>query len=231
MADLFLVRHAQASFGTDDYDRLSDLGFQQSRWLGEALKARELSFDRIAMGSLRRHRETAETMLEAMGIDAPIEVLPGLNEYESFGILGAFEAAASEPLPVIEKGDRRAHFRRLRDAMTAWRRGELDAHGGGVDGFEPWSAFESRVENARATLCDIAKGERVLAVSSGGPISQIVATTLDASHRAAIEMNLQIKNTAISQFVFSRNGGFFLSGFNAAPHLERPDRASAVTYA
>ena len=26
MAELYLVRHAQASFGTDDYDRLSELG-------------------------------------------------------------------------------------------------------------------------------------------------------------------------------------------------------------
>jgi phosphohistidine phosphatase SixA len=58
VAELFLVRHAQASFGTDDYDRLSDLGHQQSRWLGDYFAQRGLVFDRVVTGTLRRHRET-----------------------------------------------------------------------------------------------------------------------------------------------------------------------------
>ena len=231
MAELILVRHAQASFGADNYDQLSELGFQQAHWLGEALKEQGLAVDRVAIGSLRRHRETYETMAETLGWTHPVEVLPGLNEYESAGILDAFEAASPEPLPPIDRGDRRSHFRRLREAMTAWRRGDLDAHGVGVAGYEPWSAFAGRVEGARAALCDFDKGERVLAVSSGGPISQIVKTTLDASDKAAIEMNLQLKNTSLTRFVFARSGGFFLSSFNVAPHFDRPDRASGLTWA
>ncbi len=31
MSELYLVRHAQASFGAANYDQLSDLGHQQSR--------------------------------------------------------------------------------------------------------------------------------------------------------------------------------------------------------
>ena len=31
MAQFYLVRHGQASFGTDNYDRLSELGHQQAR--------------------------------------------------------------------------------------------------------------------------------------------------------------------------------------------------------
>lgn len=38
MSELYLVRHAQASFGAANYDQLSDLGHRQSRWLGEHLK-------------------------------------------------------------------------------------------------------------------------------------------------------------------------------------------------
>jgi len=34
MSLVYLVRHAQASFGAQDYDRLSELGRQQARWLG-----------------------------------------------------------------------------------------------------------------------------------------------------------------------------------------------------
>ena len=58
MAELWLVRHAQASFGTDDYDRLSELGHRQSRWLGQWFADRDIVFDRVVTGSLRRHRET-----------------------------------------------------------------------------------------------------------------------------------------------------------------------------
>ena len=39
LAELTLVRHGQASFGAANYDQLSDLGMQQSRWLGEYFAA------------------------------------------------------------------------------------------------------------------------------------------------------------------------------------------------
>ena len=35
MGTLYLVRHGQASFGTDDYDLLSELGVRQCERLGE----------------------------------------------------------------------------------------------------------------------------------------------------------------------------------------------------
>jgi len=38
MSDLYLIRHGQASFGKDNYDRLSPLGIRQARILsGESL--------------------------------------------------------------------------------------------------------------------------------------------------------------------------------------------------
>jgi phosphohistidine phosphatase SixA len=63
MGELVLIRHGQANSAANDeagYDRLSELGHQQARWLGDWLRAHEAPFDRVLMGSLRRHRETAE---------------------------------------------------------------------------------------------------------------------------------------------------------------------------
>jgi len=37
MGELYLIRHAQASFGAEDYDKLSVLGCEQSVALGNAL--------------------------------------------------------------------------------------------------------------------------------------------------------------------------------------------------
>ena len=44
MAELVLIRHGQASFGADDYDKLSDMGWRQSRWLGEYFAERGVGY-------------------------------------------------------------------------------------------------------------------------------------------------------------------------------------------
>ena len=48
--ELWLVRHGQAAFATGDYDRLTDLGWQQSRWLGEHLA--DMEQELVARGIL-----------------------------------------------------------------------------------------------------------------------------------------------------------------------------------
>ena len=48
MSELFLVRHAQASFGKADYDQLSELGVNQSRWLGEYFRRQGIEFTKAS---------------------------------------------------------------------------------------------------------------------------------------------------------------------------------------
>ena len=57
---LLLVRHGQASFGTADYDVLSETGWEQGRLLGDWLRARGVTPTAVVRGGMRRHRETAE---------------------------------------------------------------------------------------------------------------------------------------------------------------------------
>src|SRR4051812_30533219 len=63
MPIVLLVRHGQASFGGDDYDRLSDLGREQSQATGRWLRHRELRRPVVVHGSLRRQRDTAALAL------------------------------------------------------------------------------------------------------------------------------------------------------------------------
>ena len=42
MSELILIRHAQASFGEENYDKLSDLGHKQARLLGGFFKEKDL---------------------------------------------------------------------------------------------------------------------------------------------------------------------------------------------
>ena len=70
----------------------------------------------------------------------------------------------------------------------------------------------------------------VLLVSSGGPIATAVAHVLDAPFEASIELNLRIRNTAITEFSFTPKRHALLS-FNTIPHLDAPAQRDWVTYA
>ena len=47
MGVIYLVRHAQASFGTADYDRLTPIGFTQAELLGAYFARRKIRFDAV----------------------------------------------------------------------------------------------------------------------------------------------------------------------------------------
>lgn len=221
MPDLFLIRHAQASFGKANYDSLTELGWQQARWLGEALREMDVHFDRFVTGSLKRHIETAEALAETLELDLERETIPDLNEYDFAAILDAYHKDREVPKDLHT--DRRTHFRVLRDAIQAWQRDELENLP------ERWSEFESRVTDALISLCDPAIGKSVLAISSGGPIAQKVRSVLSAPPQTMIKLNLQMKNSGVTRLVFTSNA-MYLNMFNAAPHLETGERAKALTY-
>ena len=215
--ELWLVRHGQAAFATDDYDRLTELGWQQARWLGEHLRDLGIGFDRIAAGTLRRQQETARALAEVLG--GEVETVPGLEEYDSDRLLQAHGFRAHEGTT------RREHFQRLRAALMDWAAGH-------IEGAETWEAFDGRVRAAIAELTrtDRARdGGRVIAASSGGAIAMALTQVLGIGPDKMVEFNLQARNTGLTRLVFSRRTVYF-NMFNAIPHLERPERAHAETY-
>jgi len=219
MAELVLVRHAQASFGADDYDKLSELGWRQSRWLGEYFAERGIEFDRVVRGSLRRHAETLVGIAEGAG--RPIDGVEDarLNEYDAHALLNAHLKGEAKP----QGGDRREHFRILREAMYAWTDGTLAGAS-----HEPFADFRKRVLAALAAVRG-GRAKRVLVVSSGGPISTVLAEVLGMPLRGVVDLNLQTRNTGITELQAGANRIHCIS-FNNVPHLDRPDRAGALTY-
>ncbi len=219
MSELVLVRHGQASFGTDDYDKLSELGWRQSRWLGEYFAERGIAFDRVVRGSLRRHAETLEGI--AQGMARPLEGGEDarLNEYDANALLDAHLKGGARP----QGGDRREHFRILREAMYAWTDGTL----AGAP-HEPFAEFRGRVLAALGEARN-GRARRVLVVSSGGPISTILAEVLGMPLRGVVDLNLQTRNTGITELQAGASRIHCVS-FNNVPHLDRPDRAGSLTY-
>src|SRR5215469_5882525 len=91
MGRLLLVRHAQASFFSQNYDQLSVLGEEQSRHLGEYWSRHKTTFDRIATGPSVRHQRTSQIAGEicrkaGLSFTEPI-VLAELGEFPGKAIL------------------------------------------------------------------------------------------------------------------------------------------------
>ena len=214
LAELLVIRHGQASFGQDNYDVLSDLGRRQSEAVGDLLRDAGWIPDRIVTGTLQRQRET----LNAMGIDAG-EEHAGFNEYDFADLLAA---RFKGDVPDLVKGDRKTHFRTLRETVFGWQDAAFDGAS------ETFPEFAARVEAARSFACDT-EAKRVLVVSSGGVIGQMTATALGADKRHMMELNLQIKNTALTRFVF-KGARFSLCEFNATPHFMTPEGAALLSY-
>ena len=60
MSELILIRHAQASFGHENYDNLSELGHDQATLLGSLFDSLNISPDRVVIGTQKRHLQTLE---------------------------------------------------------------------------------------------------------------------------------------------------------------------------
>ena len=70
----------------------------------------------------------------------------------------------------------------------------------------------------------------MLIVSSGGPIAAAVSQVLGAPPQAMIELNMRLRNSALTEFAFTPKR-HVLQSFNHLPHLDHPDRRGWVTYA
>jgi broad specificity phosphatase PhoE len=227
MAELYLVRHGQASFGADNYDELSSSGRIQSRWLGEYFAQANVQFDRVVMGTMQRHRQTADGILAAMG-GRQVEIVQdaGLNEYDFaalFAVLGEEGSPTGLSAGLSATGSKKDFYKGLRQVLQLWADDRLP---GRVP--ETWHQFQTRVQRARIDI-QRTGGRRVLVVSSGGPIAVTAQQVLQAPAASAIALNMQIRNSSLCQYVFN-DSAMSLVSFNSVPHLERAERHEFVTY-
>ncbi|MDR0225035.1 MAG: histidine phosphatase family protein [Burkholderiaceae bacterium] len=224
MGTLYLVRHGQASFGADDYDQLSERGKAQSQRLGAYWRERDLRFDAVYTGTLRRHAQTLAGITEGLGGLAPApQVLAGLDEYDSGALLRAIHPA---PLPRPDTPELyRHHFRLLCDALAQWMAGTISP-----EGMPSWDAFSAGVRQVLERVRHEHADRNVLLVSSGGPISTAVGHVLGTSPEVTIALNMRIRNSAVTEFSTSPKR-LMLQTFNTLNHLDSAEHRDWVTHA
>jgi len=224
VSQFYLVRHGQASFGAKNYDKLSELGHQQARWLGEYFTARDINFSQAFMGDMVRHKETTQGILDGLSHPPVVSVDTGFNEFNFKNIGDSY--LALNPQSSLPKNPKPADFYRLlKLAMHAWSEDLLPEHS--LD--ESWLDFKSRVQRALNAVCDQKSDNPILIVSSGGAISMLMSLVLGLDAKQVIELNMQVRNTSISHFFFNKSN-IRLSSFNNIPHLDCPDRLDSITF-
>ena len=67
-------------------------------------------------------------------------------------------------------------------------------------------------------------------VSSGGPISTAVGHILGTTPETTIELNLRIRNSAVTELAFNPKRHMLLT-YNTLPHLDAAQYAHWVTFA
>jgi broad specificity phosphatase PhoE len=209
MSMLTLIRHGQASFGKKNYDQLSGTGYTQARQLGTVLRAREEPIDTVIIGSMLRHRQTAETCLEAMGLDLPLQVLPDFNEFDHEHILERHEPRIRDRAWIANEMIKHAHpeeafINLFKAAITRWAAGQNDE-----DYHESWPHFQHRVQTGLDTAIGLLQPKQhALVFTSGGCISVVAKTLLDLNDLTTFRTNWTLANcglTRIAQTTHNRH--------------------------
>jgi broad specificity phosphatase PhoE len=221
---LLLVRHGQASFGKKDYDALSELGHEQSRVLGRAFAERGVVPDLVVRGELRRHRETAEGLVEGLGREVPIEVDPGWDEFDFQHVVQVHKPlyrSRTLMMADLARGGRpREAFQKVfEEATTRWTGGAYE-----TEYHESFAAFSLRVDEALQRTADRASAHRtVVVVSSGGPIGLASSHLLAGDTSLWGNLNKVAVNTGVTKVIVGRSG-LNLSAYNEHTHVEHDRR-------
>jgi broad specificity phosphatase PhoE len=216
MPAILLVRHAQASFGTADYDVLSDVGIEQTRLLAAALARRRLKATRICSGSARRQLDTAEG---CRGIfEAEVEVDERWNEYETEEVL-RHHAGAAVGLDGVGPGGREITSREFQ-AILDTALDEWAASGEATPATQSWPAFLASRNRALDDLAGrLGGGETGLVFTSGGVIAAISARILGDRAELFPRLNRVLVNTGITKLAVGRAGTSLIT-FNEHAHID-----------
>jgi len=230
-----MIRHGQASFGEENYDRLSPLGKRQARILGEHLCVTGFHADAVYSGSMARHTATAQGVISAYDSSdksmPELETLSGVNEYDTAAIVKAlFPGMVKEDPSLKDDLEKmyasKASFKRVFEgAMLRWVTGEFD-----TPEIESWEGLKARVaESLRLIMERHGRGKNIVVFTSGGPIAASLAHVLGIHGQGAMSLNWQLLNTSVTRFMYNEHR-ITLAGFNGITHLELAGDPGLITY-
>lgn len=204
MPVIYLLRHGQASFGTEDYDVLSDLGRKQAEVAGHELARRGVRAPVVVSGDLRRQIDTAA--IAAKVLNANLAATDSrFDEFDAHAAVNAHlgDLQATEGMPSSE-------FQQHLDAvMTDWM----------VTENSQWQAFSDGAFDALTELASgLPSGSDAIVATSAGVTAVLAGRLLGADPQGVISMNRVSVNASITTVV-SGSRGLSLVSFNDHAHM------------
>jgi broad specificity phosphatase PhoE len=231
MALLTLVRHGQASFLKDNYDKLSDLGERQAHVLGEHWIRTKTSFDQVYYGPACRHLRTGEIVADVYrqaGMRWPEPVtIPDVDEYAGIAVVRTFLPGLLETHEEIR--DLEAEYRQTEEESAAFRiydkifarvtRMWVDEELHSPD-LESWKHFCERIARGLQTIRNgSGDSKRIVVFTSGGVIAASVRLALELAPQRTLELSWASRNASYTELRCTPDR-LWLSSFNNHPHLE-----------
>lgn len=234
MSEIYFIRHAQASFGRENYDQLSPLGIRQAEILADYFLRAGLDFHAVYSGSMERQMATAKTVMSQVWEDevpSELRIAGEFNEYDSQSVIRAMVPHLTREDPSISEAlaniytDRRAFQRVFEQAVLCWISGIYS-----LPEIETWQAFTERIrKGVNRVMEENGPKKRIAVFTSGGVVSAVMQMALGLADEQTIRLSWQIRNTSLSIFKYS-DGRFGLSSFNSVAHLELHNDAALLTY-
>jgi len=215
MAELYLIRHAQASFGMSDYDRLSPLGCRQAGALGEYFRDCAIHFDAVYSGELERQRKTANIVLGLQPDNVHHEIDQRLNEIEIdkvFEHLVPQLVKTSSNLEYFVKEGKHSskdYQKALEIVFKHWVTSDKD-----YPNLQSWAEYSGNVHRALAEIvANEGSGKTVGVFTSGGTIATVVAHVLGVTGNQVYNFYEPLMNCSVTRLLYSGEK-MSLSSFN-----------------
>lgn len=221
MANIYLIRHAQASFGTENYDRLSALGRRQAEVLGHYLRDCEIQFDAIVSGDLERQIKTAKIASGCQAMDVPQQIDSRFNEVRLDEQLELLTPEVAKIHPEIHELARKGlksskeYQKAIEAVFNYWVSPQCK-----VTGVQSWADFSTA---AGAGLSDVMQqqgsGKTVGIFTSGGTIATIVSQVLGLDGEHAYKFFEPSINCSVTRLIYNSRK-ISLSYFNDHSYLD-----------
>jgi len=231
MGRIYLVRHAQASALSDDYDQLSEQGVAQSCRLGDWFSGRGTRIDHAYSGTLKRQVHTLEHCLGRMARAPAAQVDAGFDEYrfeELFANSGPDLRSHEWLASLVRRApDPRQQFQALvSNAFDEWLTGKADERRS-----RTWQQFRATAVAAIGRVASSChSGQAAIAVSSGGVITAICQELLGIPDARIASLHWVLYNASVTTLL-CQPGRMTLASFNNVSHLEGDEqRTSLLTY-
>lgn len=213
MSEYILIRHGQASFGKENYDQLSELGKVHTYKLGQYLAENYTRIDKIYLGALHRHLQTANQIklaYQETGIEMPEFIVnSNLNEHHGpqvvrkyFELLKLKEGKEAEFARNFDPSDiaqMNQYFKFFNDITLRWAEGKIED-----SEIQSWAEFRNQTKKALQTIMQEDKGgERNLIITSGGPVASLAGETLGITEGKIMGLAQEIYNASYTKILRS----------------------------